>query len=335
MSALLDKTDESSELAPETVEMVRRGLVVGLVGVVGVAFTVSWTALHDVGRAIGLDFLGATLYPLAADGPIALALVASLVLGGRHRRAALLVLGLYTCASLALNYVHGLVDLDGHRPRLSPIDAVHYVLVGVASALPVGSIFFGADLVTRVLRRARPAADAVTTEPVEPVVEPQVEPQVEPVDTPVDNTSVEPPRPRRWRWRRKAAAVPVEAPTAPVEETPAAEPAPAPTRPLVAICGGSGRLYRPEVPPMPAPPVEPEPEYQPEPEVEPVGGGLSAEEAAAVIETCWREGVLSLRKTGELAGRSKSLVEKEFAKLAERYGPRPEPQQMALQGVAA
>ncbi|WP_329156476.1 DUF2637 domain-containing protein (plasmid) [Streptomyces sp. NBC_01456] len=303
---------ESSELAPETVACVRAGLVVGLVAVAGVAFVVSWTALHDVGRAIGLDAVGAVLYPLSADGPIALALVASLVLAGRHRRAALTVLVLYTFASLALNYVHGLVPLEGTRPRLSPVPQVHWVLVGVAAALPVGSIACCADLVTRVLRSARPAT--VVT----------VEPQVEPVDTPVD-APVDTPRRRWWGWKDASA---------PAAPQPDAEPAPASVRPLVAICGGSGRLYRPEFPAVtaPAPPVEPEPEYQPEPE--PVGG-LSAEEAAAVIEQCWREGVLSLRKTAELAGRSKSLVEKQFAALVEERGPRPEPQQMTLQGVAA
>ncbi|MFI1161966.1 DUF2637 domain-containing protein [Streptomyces sioyaensis] len=327
MSALLDKHGESSELAPGTVARVRAGLVVGLVGVASVAFVVSWTALHDVGRAIGLDAVGAVLYPLSADGPIALALVASLVLAGRHRRAALTVLVLYTFASLCLNYVHGLVPLEGTRPRLSPVPQVHWVLVGIAAALPVGSIACCADLVTRVLRAARPAT--VVT------VEPQVEPVDTPQDTPVD-APVEPKRPRRWGRRRTAAApvpapTPAPAPEVPVEAPAAPQPAPAPARPLVAICGGSGRLHWPEAPAAPAPPVEP----QPEPELEPVSEGLSAEQAAQVIEQCWREGELSIRKTAELADRSKSLVEKQFAQLAERYGPRPVPGQMALQGVAA
>ncbi|MEU5547631.1 DUF2637 domain-containing protein [Streptomyces sioyaensis] len=316
MSALLDKHGESSELAPETVARVRAGLVVGLVAVAGVAFVVSWTALHDVGCAIGLDAVGAVLYPLSADGPIGLALVASLVLAGRHRRAALTVLVLYTFASLALNYVHGLVPLEGTRPRLSPVPQVHWVLVGVAAALPVGSIACCADLVTRVLRSARPAVTA--SEPVElAAVEPQVEPVDTPADAPVDTS-------RRWRWGRKAA-VPV-----------------AQERSLEAICVGSG-LYWPAVPAAPAPAVEPEREYQPQPEPEPepeyqpqpVSEGLSAEQAAQVIEQCWREGVLSIRKTAELADRSKSFVDKCFAALATEYGPRPEPQQMALQGVAA
>lgn len=298
------------------------GLVVGLVGVAAVAFVVSWTALHDVGKAIGLDAVGAVLYPLSADGPIALALVASLVLAGRHRRAALIVLVLYTAASLALNYVHGLIDLDGDRPRLSPVPQVHWALVGVAAALPVGSIAFCADLVTRVLRSARPA--------VVDAVEPQVERVDAPLDAVVDAPVEEPKRARRW-WRRAAAEpIPVPAPEVQVEAPPVV-PEPAP------------------VPAAPAPPVEPEPEYQPEPELEPVyqpepeperelepvSEGLSAEQAAAVIEQCWREGELSIRKTAEAADRSKTLVEKHFAALAERYGPRPVPGQMPLEGVAA
>lgn len=308
--------DESSELAPETVEMVRRGLVIGLVGVVGVAFTVSWTALHDIGRAIGLDFLGATLYPLAADGPIALALVASLVLGGRHRRAALVVLGLYTCASLALNYVHGLVPLEGTRPRLSPVDWVHYALVGVASALPVGSIFFGADLVTRVLRRARPA-DAVEAEP-------EVEPQVEPVDTPVDT-------PRRRRWGRKAEEPLVLQPQPEPQSEPEFEPVLA--RPLEVICGAT-EAYWPQVPAGLAPPVEPQPETQPEP--------ASPVDPHEVIARCWWEGELSTRGTADLVGLSKSAVDKVWQRLAAEHGQRPAPGQsvpgpgqLAMSGVAA
>ncbi|MER6846159.1 DUF2637 domain-containing protein [Streptomyces platensis] len=317
---------ESSELAPETVARVRAGLVVGLVGVAGVAFVVSWTALHDVGKAIGLDAVGAVLYPLSADGPIALALVASLVLAGRHRRAALTVLVLYTACSLALNYVHGLIDLTGHRPRLSPVPQIHWALVGVAAALPVGSIACCADLVTRVLRSARPA--------VVDAVEPQVEPVDAPEDTVEDAPVEEPKRPRRWR--RRAAAAPIPAPAAEVQvEAPVVpEPAPVPARPLVAICGGS-ELHWPEAPAAAsAPPVEPEPE--PEPELEPVSEGLSAEQAAQVIEQCWREGELSIRKTAVLAGRSKTLVEKQFAALTEQYGPRPVPGQMAMPlGVSA
>ncbi|MFI5526899.1 hypothetical protein [Streptomyces platensis] len=112
-------------------------------------------------------------------------------------------------------------------------------------------------------------------------------------------------------------------------DTPAPRPVrPTPERPMV----------EPEPEPVLVPEYQPEPVYrqpEPEPELEPVSEGLSAEQAAAVIEQCWREGVLSIRKTAELADRSKSFVDKCFAGLVEQYGPRPEPQQMALSGVAA
>jgi hypothetical protein len=302
--------DESSELAPGTVEFVRRGLVVGLVGVVGVAFTVSWTALHDVGRAIGLADLGAVLYPLAADGPIALALVASLILAGRHRRAALLVLGVYTCASLILNYVHGLVPLEGTRPRLSPVPWVHYVLVGLASALPVASIFFGADLVTRALRRARPGVDTGAA----------------PVDTPVSPVPEVP-----------VAAAPPAPPVPPVEVP--AVPEPEPERAPLVICDRDLPQWLVESTPVPEPEPasalpeseEPQPEL-PAPDPEPVRE-LSAAEAAAVIEQCWRDGELSIRDTAERATRSKSYVAKAFTTLADRYGPRPVRGQLEMAGV--
>ncbi|MFE1777171.1 helix-turn-helix domain-containing protein [Streptomyces sp. NPDC059008] len=308
--------DESSELAPATVAAVRAGLVVGLVGVAGVAFVVSWTALHDVGRAIGLDAVGAVLYPLSADGPIGLALVASLVLAGRHRRAALGVLCLYTAASLVLNYVHGLVPLEGVRPRLSPVNWVHWALVGVAAALPVGSIACCADLVTRVLRSARPAVRPATeqspTGPVDTVV-----PQVAPVDIPVDTPAPEPlPAPEPVLT---PAPVPVPAPVldGPQER---------PQRRLTVICGAT-ELFRPEVP-VARPAPEPE---QPQ-----------SDDTRALVARLWWEGELSTRKAAAAAGVSKSTVDKAWQALAAEHGPRPlpgqsvpGPGQLEMAGVAA
>lgn len=263
----------------------RVGLVAGLLGVVGLAFRVSWNALHDIAAAIGADSTAALLYPVVIDGLIAVALVASLVLVDRDRSVALRVLGAYTAASLALNYVHGLIPVTGDRPRLSPADWVHWALVLLASSLPVGAIFWGTDLVARVLRHPWTLAQVA----------------VDTVPEPVDTLAPEPV---------------LTVPEAPVE----APPAPVPAAP---------------VPPV-EPQREPEPDLEPEPEPKPDPvGGLSAEEAARVIEQCWREGVLSIRKTAEVCDRSKTFVERSFAALAERYGPRPAPQQMALQGVAA
>ncbi|MFJ7417848.1 DUF2637 domain-containing protein [Streptomyces uncialis] len=130
-------------------------LVAALVAVVVLAFRVSWNALRDVARATGADGTAALLYPVVVDGLMALALVATLVLTGDARRHALRVLGSYTIASLVLNYVHGMVpDLhtvsDG-SVRLAGWDPAHWALVLLATSLPVGSIFFGSDLVAKVL----------------------------------------------------------------------------------------------------------------------------------------------------------------------------------------
>ncbi|WP_107093554.1 DUF2637 domain-containing protein [Streptomyces sp. XY332] len=119
------------------------------------AFRVSWNALRDVARAIGADTTAATLYPFVVDGLMALALVAALVLTDQARKFALKVLGAYTAASLVLNYVHGLVPaLHEHTVdwmRLAAWDPANYALVLLATSLPVGSIYFGSDLVAKVL----------------------------------------------------------------------------------------------------------------------------------------------------------------------------------------
>ncbi|WP_063885919.1 DUF2637 domain-containing protein [Streptomyces albus] len=130
-------------------------LVAALVAVVALAFRVSWNALRDIAGAVGADGTAATLYPFVVDGLMALALVATLVLAGRDRRFALRVLGAYTAASLVLNYVHGLVpDLHGRSAdwgRLADWDPANWALVLLATSLPVGSIYFGSDLVAKVL----------------------------------------------------------------------------------------------------------------------------------------------------------------------------------------
>ncbi|MEU6677679.1 DUF2637 domain-containing protein [Streptomyces sp. NPDC046925] len=135
-------------------------LVAALVAVVAMAFRVSWNALRDIANAVGADATAATLYPFVVDGLMALALVATLVLAGRDRTFALRVLGTYTLASLVLNYVHGLVpELHGRTVdwgRLADWDPANWALVLLATSLPVGSIYFGSDLVAKVLHH-RPA----------------------------------------------------------------------------------------------------------------------------------------------------------------------------------
>ncbi len=130
-------------------------LVLALVVVVAMAFRVSWNALRDIARTVGADPTAALLYPFVVDGLMALALVATLVLTGPDRRFALRVLAGYTAASLVLNYVHGLVPaLHAHTAgRLHLVDyaPANCALVLLATSLPVGSIFFGSDLVAKVL----------------------------------------------------------------------------------------------------------------------------------------------------------------------------------------
>ncbi|MEV5876976.1 DUF2637 domain-containing protein [Streptomyces sp. NPDC052101] len=141
-----------------------RALVTGLVAVVLMAFRVSWNALSDVARAIGADSTAALLYPIVVDGLMALALVATLVLTGTDRTFALRVLAIYTIASLLLNYVHGLVPAlhttSVRWGRLTDCDLANWALVLLATSLPVGSIYFGSDLVAKVLHHNPESADS-------------------------------------------------------------------------------------------------------------------------------------------------------------------------------
>jgi len=145
-------------------------LVTALVVVVGMAFRVSWNALRDIASTVGADPTAALLYPFVVDGLMALALVATLVLTGADRKFALRVLAGYTVASLVLNYVHGLVPaLHAHaagRMHLVDYAPANWVLVLLATSLPVGSIFFGSDLVAKVLHhRPTPVANQDETAP--------------------------------------------------------------------------------------------------------------------------------------------------------------------------
>ncbi|MER6017936.1 DUF2637 domain-containing protein [Streptomyces anulatus] len=139
-------------------------LVLGLVAVVLMAFRVSWNALSDVARTIGADTTAALLYPIVVDGLMALALVATLVLTGTDRKFALRVLATYTLASLLLNYVHGLIPTlhteSTRWGRLADWDPANWALVLLATSLPVGSIYFGSDLVAKVLHHNPESADS-------------------------------------------------------------------------------------------------------------------------------------------------------------------------------
>ena len=132
--------------------------------VVLMAFRVSWNALSDVARAIGADPTAALFYPIVVDGLMALALIATLVLPDADRKFALRVLATYTIASLLLNYVHGLTPALHTMPtrwgRLTDWDPANWALVLLATSLPVGSIYFGSDLVAKVLHHNPESADS-------------------------------------------------------------------------------------------------------------------------------------------------------------------------------
>lgn len=151
----------------------RTTLVVGLVAVVLMAFRVSWNALSDVASAIGADRTAAFFYPIVVDGLMALALIAALVLPDADRKFALRVLATYTIASLLLNYVHGLTPaLHTASPqlgRLTDWEPANWTLVLLATSLPVGSIYFGSDLVAKVLHHNPEAADSADTAAAQPV----------------------------------------------------------------------------------------------------------------------------------------------------------------------
>ncbi|MEY9940725.1 DUF2637 domain-containing protein [Streptacidiphilus sp. MAP5-3] len=187
-------------------------LVLGLLAVVGMAFRVSWHALRDVAHAIGADAVAADVYPLVVDGLMALALIAALVLPeGRDRKFSLRVLAGYTVASLVLNYVHGLVPAiqSGGRVGLADWAPANWALVLLATSLPVGSIFFGSDLVAKVLhhkpeqesaqlltnRSGSDLGESADTDPFPPVYTAPAPALPEPTEAPAEPTPTS--RPRR------------------------------------------------------------------------------------------------------------------------------------------
>ncbi|MDX3640909.1 DUF2637 domain-containing protein [Streptomyces sp. MB09-02B] len=230
----------------------KTALVLALVVVVGMAFRVSWNALRDVARAIGADATAATLYPFVVDGLMALALVAALVLVDDDRKFALRVLGTYTLASLVLNYVHGLVpQLHGASVdwgRLADWDPANYALVLLATSLPVGSIYFGSDLVAKVLHH-RPAPIPTPTANAEESTETTMKRSMadlrESTSTPITATVVRVPDPVAVDFTKSTLPLkPVVRPIEPVKPHAVAADSPRPRR-------ATGRLpdvARPKVP---------------------------------------------------------------------------------------
>ncbi|MGV9604068.1 DUF2637 domain-containing protein [Streptomyces sp. NPDC003631] len=232
-------------------------LVTALVAVVGMAFRVSWNALRDIANAIGADNTAATLYPFVVDGLMALALVATLVLVGKDRTFALRVLGTYTLASLVLNYVHGLVpELHGRTVdwgRLADWDPANWALVLLATSLPVGSIYFGSDLVAKVLHH-RPTPTPTTNTNAEEFTETErirsTADLPESTPTPVAATVVRVPDPVAVDYLKSTASLKSLAsieptPVAPIEHRTAAAESPRP-RSATGRVPDAARLTRPK-----------------------------------------------------------------------------------------
>ncbi|MET7408287.1 DUF2637 domain-containing protein [Streptomyces parvulus] len=220
----------------------RAALVLALVAVVGMAFRVSWNALRDIAGAVGADETAATLYPFVVDGLMALALVATLVLADRDRTFALRVLGAYTAASLVLNYVHGLVpELHGRTVdwgRLADWDPANWALVLLATSLPVGSIYFGSDLVAKVLHHRPapiPTAAANAEESTENASKRSTADPAESTPAPVTPNATVLPRP---------VAVGFLKSTPPTKPLPSIAPAPAATIEQRAVAAESNRPRR-------------------------------------------------------------------------------------------
>ncbi|MCX5082713.1 DUF2637 domain-containing protein [Streptomyces sp. NBC_00401] len=208
----------------------RTALVLALVVVVAMAFRVSWNALRDIAGAVGADGTAATLYPFVVDGLMALALIATLVLAGKDRTFALRVLGTYTIASLVLNYVHGLVpELHGRSVdwgRLADWDPANWALVLLATSLPVGSIYFGSDLVAKVLHHS-PAPIELSTVNAEKSTQPMRNRSSSdlPVSTPepISSNPIVLPRPVAVGFLKSTSSVKpvpsiVSAPVKPIEQ---------------------------------------------------------------------------------------------------------------------
>lgn len=220
-------------------------LVMALVVVVAMAFRVSWNAQRDIATTVGADHTAALLYPFVVDGLMALALVATLVLTDTDRRFALRVLAGYTAASLVLNYVHGLVPAlhtgAASRMHLADWAPANWALVLLATSLPVGSIFFGSDLVAKVLHhRPTPVTDqdetagstvnrlgsdlhqsSPTTPPVTPDPPASESPDPTPIVEPTDPDPTAPAAPVGHPPRRPTGPVPDIARTPRPNRTPA------------------------------------------------------------------------------------------------------------------
>jgi hypothetical protein len=138
--------------------------MLGVGGIIAVAFRGSWGALRDAALACHFERSAADLYPWGVDGLLIITVGALVLL--RHdrgaRRYCLGIIGAYTGASWLINYLHGLgrftADPVTHQRPVPP-----WPVVLVVASLVIGSIFLGSHLLVFVFRRVFP--NAVHPEP--------------------------------------------------------------------------------------------------------------------------------------------------------------------------
>jgi hypothetical protein len=136
-------------------------LISVVVGIIAVAFRVSWGALRDAALACHFDHNAANLYPWGVDGLLIVAILAGVLL--RHDRGArwytLGIIATYTAASWIVNFLHGLgVFSPDPVTGARPVPA--WPVVVVVASLVIGSIFLGSHLLIYVIRELFPTAAA-------------------------------------------------------------------------------------------------------------------------------------------------------------------------------
>jgi hypothetical protein len=140
-------------------------LMLGVGGIIAVAFRGSWGALRDAALACHFERSAADLYPWGVDGLLIITVGALVLLRHDHgaRRYCLGIVGAYTGASWLINYLHGLgrfaADPVTHQRPAPP-----WPVVLVVASLVIGSIFLGSHLLVFVFRRVFP--NAVHPEPL-------------------------------------------------------------------------------------------------------------------------------------------------------------------------
>lgn len=141
-------------------------LAVLVMAIVGVGLRVGMGALQDAATAVHIEDEAAKLYWIGVDGLIVVAIVAALVL--RHDRAArnycLAVVGLFTAASGAIQYLHGLGWFTPN-PVSRIIDPLPWGVVLLVAFLVIGMIFCATHLFVHTLRRLFPGTQVDQAEP--------------------------------------------------------------------------------------------------------------------------------------------------------------------------